>query len=110
MGNKDKAAYLADHFGIPSSRIFHSRDVSFISVLVGETDGWGADLVLNSLTGELLQASLKCVAIGGTLVEIGKRDLISNTMIPMNSLTQCRRFIGVNTEFLLRHEPETDKE
>jgi NADPH:quinone reductase-like Zn-dependent oxidoreductase len=38
------------------------------------TNGSGVDLVLNSLSGELLSISWKCVAPDGAMVEIGKRD------------------------------------
>lgn len=38
------------------------------------THGSGVDLVLNSLSGELLSASLKCVALDGAMIGIGKRD------------------------------------
>ena len=41
------------------------------------TDGRGVDLVLNSLTGPLMDASFRVLARGGRFVEIGKRDLRS---------------------------------
>jgi len=38
------------------------------------TNGSGVDLVLNSLSGELLSTSWKCVAPDGAMIEIGKPD------------------------------------
>ena len=52
-------------FGIPRHHIFHSRNASFLPDLMRETSNRGADIVLNSLSGELLHTSWKCVAIRG---------------------------------------------
>ncbi|GFF30384.1 hypothetical protein IFM61606_10528 [Aspergillus udagawae] len=60
-------------FDIPRNRIFGSRSASFVDYLLRETGGKGVDVVLNSLSGEMLHATWKCVAKWGTMVEIGKR-------------------------------------
>jgi fatty acid synthase len=46
-----------------------------------ETTGRGVDLVLNSLSEEKLQASVRCLAPQGRFLEIGKFDLTSNNTI-----------------------------
>jgi fatty acid synthase len=46
-----------------------------------ETDGRGVDLILNSLSEEKLQASLRCLANGGRFLEIGKFDLDNNNTL-----------------------------
>jgi NADPH:quinone reductase-like Zn-dependent oxidoreductase len=74
VGSEDKASFLVKEFGIPRNRIFNSRDSSFLKDVMDATNGSGVDLVLNSLSGELLSASWKCVAPDGAMVEIGKRD------------------------------------
>jgi len=43
-----------------------------------ETSGKGVDLILNSLSEEKLQASVRCLAIGGRFLEIGKFDISNN--------------------------------
>ena len=51
------------------------------------TNGNGVDVILNSLTGHLLNESWLCIADGGTMVEIGKRDMLdrnSLSMVPFN--------------------------
>ena len=65
MGSEEKVAYLRDTFGIPRSHIFHSRDASFLPDVLRETGGKGVDVLLNSLSGELLHASWKCIAPRG---------------------------------------------
>lgn len=62
VGSEEKAAFITKKHGIPRDHIFHSRDESFTSDVLKATNGRGVDVVLNSLSGELLHASWKCVA------------------------------------------------
>jgi hypothetical protein len=59
--------------------IGNSRDTSFEQLIMSETNGRGVDLVLNSLSEEKLQASVRCLAPGGRFLEIGIYDLENNT-------------------------------
>lgn len=47
------------------------------------TDGKGVDVILNSLTGELLEESWRCIATGGTMVELGKKDMLDRNYLSM---------------------------
>lgn len=58
------------------------------------TNNHGVDLVLNSLSGDLLHASWMCVAEFGTMVEIGKRDFQRRAKLTMEPFEQNRTFIG----------------
>jgi NADP-dependent 3-hydroxy acid dehydrogenase YdfG/acyl carrier protein len=53
--------------------IASSRDSDFVSAFRSATGG--ADVVLNSLTGEFIDASLSLLTPGGRFVEIGKADI-----------------------------------
>lgn len=66
---------------LTDSNIGNSRDTSFEQLVMLETNGRGVDLVLNSLSDEKLQASLRCLATGGRFLEIGKFDLVSNKQL-----------------------------
>lgn len=46
-----------------------------------ETNGRGVDVILNSLSEEKLQASMRCLAKGGRFLEIGKFDLSNDNPI-----------------------------
>jgi NADPH:quinone reductase-like Zn-dependent oxidoreductase len=74
VGSDEKASFLVNEFGIPREHIFDSHDGSFLQGIMSATNGLGVDLVLNSLSGELLSDSWKCVAPDGAMVEIGKRN------------------------------------
>jgi polyene macrolide polyketide synthase len=61
--------------GIPRERIASSRSLAFEETFRRATAGRGVDVVLNSLTGEYVDASLRLVAPGGRLAELGRRDV-----------------------------------
>ncbi|KAL2869713.1 uncharacterized protein BJX67DRAFT_346857 [Aspergillus lucknowensis] len=91
------------HFSLLRSHIFNSRDDSFAADLMRETGGRGADIVLNSLAGQLLHASWQCVASFGRMIELGKVDFSTNGVLGMAPFAQNRAFFGVD---LLRLEEE----
>ena len=55
--------------------VFDSRSPSFADALLAETGGRGVDLVLNSLAGDFIPASIRTLAEGGRLLELGKSDV-----------------------------------
>ena len=57
-------------------RPLSSRDVSFAPAIRERTGGEGVDLVLNSLTGEILAESLRLLREGGRFVEMGKAEIL----------------------------------
>ncbi|KAF5553596.1 polyketide synthase [Fusarium napiforme] len=105
VGNEEKTEYLVREYGIPHERIFHSRDASFLDGVMQQTSGKGVDLVLNSLSGELLTASWKCVAKSGTLLELGKRDLASHGQLDMSRFLDNRSYCGIDMHYLISEQP-----
>jgi NADPH:quinone reductase-like Zn-dependent oxidoreductase len=96
VGSDEKVQYLETTFGIAPDRIFNSRDASFLEKVLHATNGRGVDLILNSLSGELLHASWKCLAKFGRMVEIGKRDFQGNAKLQMSLFEGNRSFFGVD--------------
>lgn len=105
VGSEEKAKYLADTFGIPRHRIFNSRDESFVDDVMRETQNVGVDLVLNSLSGELLHATWKCVAPFGKLIEIGKRDLLGSGKLDMSVFLANRSYCCVDLDAVFIKKP-----
>ncbi|SCO58404.1 polyketide synthase [Fusarium fujikuroi] len=105
VGNKEKREYLVKEYGIPRKHIFHSRDASFLEGVMQQTAGKGVDLVLNSLSGELLNTSWKCVAKSGTLLELGKRDLVSCGQLDMGGFLENRSYCGIDLHYLIGEQP-----
>ncbi|KAI1158376.1 KR domain-containing protein [Nemania serpens] len=83
VGTEEKRRYLTDTFGIPPHHIFNSRSITFARELMAATDGKGVDVILNSLTGELLEESWRCIATAGTMVELGKKDMLDRNYLSM---------------------------
>lgn len=100
VGNDEKVQFLMENFNIPRNRIFNSRDLSFVDGVMRETGGQGIDVILNSLAGELLHATWTCVAEFGTLVEIGKRDLIGDGKLDMKPFLGNRNYCCVDIDQL----------
>lgn len=94
VGTEEKANFLMSEFGIPRDHIFNSRDGSFLADVMEATNGIGVDLVLNSLAGELLSTSWKCVAPYGAMVEIGKRDMVGRGQLALAPFEDNRTFLG----------------
>ena len=70
-----------------------------------ETSGKGVDLVLNSLSGELLHTSWKCVAEYGKLLELGKRDFLGRGKLTMDLFEANRSFFGIDLARISNERP-----
>ncbi|KAL4899481.1 hypothetical protein BDW74DRAFT_183737 [Aspergillus multicolor] len=104
VGSPDKKALVMDRYGIPADHIFSSRDSSFADGILEATDGRGVDVVLNSLAGHLLQASLNIVAPFGHFVEIGKRDIEQNNHLEMRPFSKHITFSSFDLLALSQHD------
>ena len=67
--------HILTGLGIPAQRIASSRSLDFAAVFAQASNGQGMDVVLNSLSGDFVDASLDLLAPGGCFVEIGKTDI-----------------------------------
>ncbi|MEV4315700.1 SDR family NAD(P)-dependent oxidoreductase [Actinocrispum sp. NPDC049592] len=61
--------------GVPATLIRSSRDTGYAEAFAAETSNRGVDVVLNSLTGEHVDASLRLLPRGGRFVEMGKTGI-----------------------------------
>lgn len=102
VGSEAKAEFLVTEHGIPRERIFNSRNVSFLDDVQRVTNGRRVDVVLNSLSGELLHASWQCVAKRGKMLEIGKRDMLERGRLALDVFMGNRSFYGFDLIGLLR--------
>nr|WP_307826926.1 SDR family NAD(P)-dependent oxidoreductase [Streptomyces pactum] len=61
--------------GVPETHLASSRSLEFRERFLEVTGGRGADVVLNSLAGEYVDASLDLLPRGGRFLEMGKTDI-----------------------------------
>ena len=89
VGSEEKKQYILKNFPqVREDHIFSSRNPEFEIRILEKTNGRGVDVVLNSLTGELLKAGIRCLAEFGRFVEIGKYDMIQNSEFGESSNTE----------------------
>jgi len=106
VGSAAKRKLIMDRYGIPESHIFSSRTKSFKQGVMRLTKGKGANVVLNSLAGEMLNDSWDCVAHLGFMVEIGKADIYKRSHLSMMPFDRSTTFAAVDLLALFDHQPK----
>ncbi|KAI4598722.1 polyketide synthase [Pestalotiopsis sp. 9143b] len=98
VGYGYKKQLLIDQYGISEDHIFYSRSSNntFAKDVMRMTNGYGVDVVLNSLVGEGLRASWECIAPYGRFIEIGKTDINANSKLPMGHFEKNVTFSAVD--------------
>lgn len=56
------------------------------------TNGYGVDVILNSLTGDLLNESWRCIVNGGTMVKLGKKDILNRNYLSIEPFGRIASF------------------
>lgn len=102
VGYDHKKQLLIDEYGVPADHIFYSRDTSFARGVMRTTNGYGVDVVLNSLVGESLRASWDCIAPYGRMIEIGKAEINANASLPMASFAKNTLFAAVDLHHIVK--------
>ncbi|CAG2168136.1 unnamed protein product [Oppiella nova] len=74
VGTEEKKDFLTKEYNIPVNRIFNSRDTLFKNHIMDVTNGKGVDIVINSLSGDKLGASIDCLAKNGRIIDVEKYD------------------------------------
>lgn len=59
--------------------VYDSRSTEFADQIRRDTDGYGVDVVLNSLPGAAQRAGIELLALGGRFIELGKLDIHGDT-------------------------------
>ncbi len=86
--------------------VYDSRSAAFADDILAQTGGRGVDVVLNSLSGALLEASLRCLAVGGRFVEIGKTDIAQDRRVGLGALATNRAFLQLDLNQRMADAPE----
>jgi phthiocerol/phenolphthiocerol synthesis type-I polyketide synthase C len=95
-GSPEKRA-IATLFG--AEKVYNSRSTAFLDDI--RADIGGVDVVLNSLAGDAMRASLKCLKPFGRFIELGKRDYVLNTEIGLRPFRRNLTYYGVDLDQLL---------
>ncbi|EHK42038.1 polyketide synthase [Trichoderma atroviride IMI 206040] len=110
VGSPDRAEFVNKSFGIPTERIFSSRDLDVGDRLLKQTNGQGVDVVLNSLSGDAFSESCSAVASFGRIVQLCERDVANNGQLGLEALQRNASLSVVNMAFLARERPAAFEE
>jgi NADPH:quinone reductase-like Zn-dependent oxidoreductase/SAM-dependent methyltransferase len=108
VGNTEKK-HLVTSLGIADDHVFDSRDTTFANGIQRLTNGYGVDVVLNSLSGDGLRASWECIAPFGRFIEIGKADIKVNSALPMQSFAKNTSFFAVDVSHVIAVRKQTTR-
>ena len=102
-GNEQRRQLLRD-WGI--ERVYDSRSVEFAEQIRTDTDGYGVDIVLNSVTGSAQRAGIELLALGGRFIEIGKRDIYGDSRLGLFPFRRNLAFHGVDVGLMSHSHPQ----
>ena len=85
--------------------VYDSRSLEFADRIRRDTQGYGVDVVLNSVTGAAQRASLELLTFGGRFVEIGKRDIYGDTRLGLFPFRRNLTFYAVDLGLLAYSHP-----
>ncbi len=86
--------------------VYDSRSTDFAELIRRDTDGYGVDIVLNSLTGAAQRAGFELLSAGGHFVEIGKRDVYANARLGMYPFRRNLTFHYVDLALMSETHPQ----
>ena len=92
------------------THVYDSRTAKFADEIRRDTDGYGVDIVLNSLTGAAQRAGLELLAFGGRFVEIGKRDIYGDTRLGLFPFRRNLSFFAVDLALLTLTNPDVTRD
>ncbi|XP_053662286.1 fatty acid synthase-like [Anopheles marshallii] len=111
VSTKEKREFLLSYFpDLNPNNIGNSRDISFETLIKERTNGRGVDFVLNSLSEEKLQASIRCLAKGGHFLEIGKYDMMKDSKLAMALFQKGLTFTAVLVDLMFQEKRELMQE
>lgn len=102
-GSEERRQLLRD-MGI--EHVYDSRSLEFADQIRSDTEGYGVDIVLNSVTGAAQRASLDLVAPFGRFVELGKRDIYGDTRMGLFPFRRNLAFHALDLALLSEGRPE----
>ena len=102
-GSEQRRQLLRD-MGI--EHVYDSRSTEFADLIRRDTEGYGVDVVLNSVTGAAQRAGLELLAFGGRFIEIGKLDIYGDTRLGLFPFRRNLTFYAVDLALMSFSHPD----
>ncbi|MEN3222165.1 sulfolipid-1 biosynthesis phthioceranic/hydroxyphthioceranic acid synthase [Mycolicibacterium porcinum] len=106
-GSEQRRQLLRD-MGV--EHVYDSRTLDFADQIRQDTQGYGVDIVLNSVTGAAQRAGLELLAFGGRFAEIGKRDIYGDTRLGLFPFRRNLSFYAVDLALMSVSHPDRLRE
>ncbi|WP_309295966.1 zinc-binding dehydrogenase [Sporosarcina sp. NCCP-2222] len=100
VGHMDKGKYVKDL----GADIVCTYD-SFVEEVLYHTAGQGANVIFDSVAGEVTGKSLECLALYGTLVQFGNSSGLPGTFSTNDVHSSCRSIKGFSLGTTRKHDP-----
>lgn len=102
-GTPEKRAFVKK---IGAHHVMDSRSLSFETEIMEITEGRGIDVVLNSVSGEVINRNLNVLKPFGRFLELGKRDFYENSRIGLRPFRNNITYFGIDADQLLIEKKE----
>ncbi|MCG6895376.1 MAG: SDR family NAD(P)-dependent oxidoreductase, partial [Desulfobacteraceae bacterium] len=102
-GSREKLDHLKE-MGVP--HLINYRETDFARRLMALTGGYGADVVINTLSGDAIQKGIDCLAPGGRYVEIAMTGMKSAGRFDLRKMTDNQAFFSVDLRKLYLRQPD----
>ncbi|CAM1356215.1 SDR family NAD(P)-dependent oxidoreductase [Tenacibaculum halocynthiae] len=103
VDTEEKQNYLKS---IGVSNIYNFKSLDFSKEILVSTKGKGVDVILSDLPKETLHQSMSILAPYGRYLEIGKKDIIDNTLLSMSFFNKNISYISVDIDQVLKDKQE----
>lgn len=102
---EEEKVLLETKHGIPQSHIFSSNDDSFVHSVLESTNSRGVDVVVNFSSDGHSYNRWKCIAEGGSILELRQRDPSGREKLDCSLLGGNRSFYAFDMVTLLQQKP-----
>ena len=86
--------------------VLQSRSLDFAKGVIAITEGRGVDIVLNSLAGDFISASLDVLAPYGRFIELGKRDIYADRRVGLKAFRRNIAYFAVDLAAWIEDKPQ----
>ena len=82
------------------------RTLSFRYKIISLIGGKGVDVVINTLAGDALRESWRCLATFRRFIELDKKDAVENSRLEMGPFERSASFISVGWDYFGDKRPD----
>lgn len=101
VGNSDKESYVKE-LGADVVTTYDTFDETVLNL----TDGEGANVIFDSVAGDVTSQSMECLALYGTLVQFGNSSGKAGHFKTSDVHSSCRNVKGFSLGTTRKHQPE----